>query len=70
MVIHLLEGLFLGLRNWQQLVGERQELLALGSLAAGLTDELNKPAAAAVRENAALRERVAGMPQAGDAGAR
>ena len=61
MAIHLLEGLFLGLRNSQQIVGQRQQLLALGSLAAGLTHELNNPAAAAVRANAALRERVAGM---------
>ena len=61
MAIHLLEGLFTGLRNSQQIVGQRQQLLALGSLAAGLTHELNNPAAAAVRANAALRERVAGM---------
>jgi signal transduction histidine kinase len=61
MALHLLEGLFLGMRNSQQLVGQRQQLLALGSLAAGLTHELNNPAAAAVRANAALRERVAGM---------
>jgi signal transduction histidine kinase len=61
MAIHLLEGLFLGMRNSQQIVGQRQQLLALGSLAAGLTHELNNPAAAAVRANAALRERVAGM---------
>ena len=32
-----------------------------GSLSAGLTHELNNPAAAAVRATAALRERVAGM---------
>ncbi len=61
MAIHLLEGLFLGMRNSQQIVGQRQQLLALGSLAAGLTHELNNPAAAAVRANAALRDRVAAM---------
>ena len=61
MAIHLLEGLFFGMRTSQQLVGQRQQLLALGSLAAGLTHELNNPAAAAVRANAALRDRVAGM---------
>jgi len=61
MAIHLLEGLFFGMRNFQQIVGQRQQLLALGSLAAGLTHELNNPAAAAVRANAALRDRVAGM---------
>jgi len=61
MAIHLLEGLFFGMRNSQQIVGQRQQLLALGSLAAGLTHELNNPAAAAVRANSALKERVAGM---------
>jgi signal transduction histidine kinase len=61
MAIHLLEGLFLAMRTSQHLVGQRQQLLALGSLAAGLTHELNNPAAAAVRANAALRDRVAGM---------
>jgi signal transduction histidine kinase len=63
MAIHLLEGLFLGMRNSQQIVGQRQQLLALGALSAGLTHELNNPAAAAVRATAALRERVAGMRQ-------
>jgi len=42
-------------------VGQRERLLALGSLSAGLTHELNNPAAAAVRATSALRERVAGM---------
>jgi signal transduction histidine kinase len=61
MAVHLLEGLFLGLRNSQLILGERERLLALGSLSAGLTHELNNPAAAAVRATAALRERVTGM---------
>jgi signal transduction histidine kinase len=61
MAVHLLEGLFFGTRNTQQAVGQRERLLALGSLSAGLTHELNNPAAAAVRATAALRERVAGM---------
>jgi signal transduction histidine kinase len=61
MAMHLLEGLFFGMRNSQTLVGERQRLLALGSLSAGLTHELNNPAAAAVRATAVLRERVTGM---------
>ncbi|HEY2948126.1 MAG TPA: ATP-binding protein [Micromonosporaceae bacterium] len=61
MAMHLLEGLFLGMRNMQTVVGERQRLLALGSLSAGLTHELNNPAAAAVRATAVLRQRVAGM---------
>ncbi|MFF4229593.1 ATP-binding protein [Streptomyces sp. NPDC001820] len=61
MAVHLLEGLFLGTETMRQAVGQRERLLALGSLSAGLTHELNNPAAAAVRATAALRERVAGM---------
>ncbi|WP_106191363.1 ATP-binding protein [Umezawaea tangerina] len=61
MAMHLLEGLFFGMQNTQRMVNERERLLALGSLSAGLTHELNNPAAAAVRATAALRERVAGM---------
>jgi signal transduction histidine kinase len=61
MAMHLLEGLFFGMRNSQQIVGQRERLLALGSLTAGLTHELNNPAAAAVRATSTLRERVAGM---------
>jgi signal transduction histidine kinase len=61
MAIHLLEGLFLGIRNSQTVVSERERLLALGTLSAGLTHELNNPAAAAVRATSVLRDRVAGM---------
>ncbi|GAB2961891.1 ATP-binding protein [Saccharothrix stipae] len=61
MAIHLLEGLFFGMRNTERIVSQRERLLALGSLSAGLTHELNNPAAAAVRATGALRERVAGM---------
>jgi signal transduction histidine kinase len=61
MAVHLLEGLFFGNRNTQLVVGERERLLALGSLSAGLTHELNNPASAAVRATSALRERVAGL---------
>ncbi|TMM35686.1 MAG: cyclic nucleotide-binding domain-containing protein [Actinobacteria bacterium] len=63
MAMHLLEGLFFGMRNSQAVIGERQRLAALGSLASGLMHELNNPAAATVRATAALRERVAGMRQ-------
>ena len=63
MAIHLLEGLFLGMRTSAHIVGQRQQLLALGALSAGLTHELNNPAAAAVRATAALSDRVAGMRQ-------
>ncbi|WP_232381990.1 ATP-binding protein [Streptomyces sp. CNZ748] len=61
MAVHLLEGLFFGVKSTQQAVGQRERLLALGSLSAGLTHELNNPAAAAVRATASLRERVAKM---------
>lgn len=61
MAVHLLEGLFFGTKYTQAAVGQRERLLALGSLSAGLTHELNNPAAAAVRATSALRERVAGM---------
>ncbi|HEX2372905.1 MAG TPA: ATP-binding protein [Actinomycetota bacterium] len=63
MAIHLLEGLFLGMRTSAHIIGQRQQLLALGALSAGLTHELNNPAAAALRATAALRDRVAGMRQ-------
>ncbi|HEY3881831.1 MAG TPA: ATP-binding protein, partial [Trebonia sp.] len=61
MPVHLLEGLFFGGRRTQEAVNQRERLLALGSLTAGLTHELNNPAAAAVRATSSLRERVAGM---------
>ena len=61
MPVHLLEGLFIGGQRTREAVGQRERLLALGSLTAGLTHELNNPAAAAVRATSTLRERVAGM---------
>jgi signal transduction histidine kinase len=61
MAVHLLEGLFFGGQRNREAVGQRERLLALGSLTAGLTHELNNPAAAAVRATASLRERVAAM---------
>jgi signal transduction histidine kinase len=61
MAVHLLEGLMFGTKNAQEAIGQRERLLALGSLTAGLAHELNNPAAAAVRATATLRERVAGM---------
>jgi signal transduction histidine kinase len=61
MAVHLLEAMYLGQRSMMMAVGRREHLLALGSLSAGLTHELNNPASAAVSATAALRERVAGM---------
>jgi len=63
MAVHLLEGVFFGQRNTAQTVGQRERLLALGSLSAGLTHELNNPAGAAVRATSSLRQRIAGMRQ-------
>ena len=61
MAMHMLEGLAVGMRAGQVMVGQRERLLSLGRLSAGLTHELNNPAAAAVRATAALRERVSKM---------
>jgi len=61
MAVHLLEGLISGGNATREAVDRRERLLALGSLSAGLTHELNNPAAAAVRATASLRERVSGM---------
>jgi signal transduction histidine kinase len=61
MAVHLLEGLISGLRSSQAIIGQRERLLSLGRLSAGLTHELNNPATAAVRATATLRERVSKM---------
>ncbi|GAB3949773.1 ATP-binding protein [Kribbella albertanoniae] len=61
MAMHLIEGFVMGTRRSNETIGQRERLLALGSLSAGLTHELNNPAAAAVRAAATLRQRVAGM---------
>jgi signal transduction histidine kinase len=61
MAQHLLSGLFQGFTSRQRTVSQRERLLALGSLSAGLTHELNNPAAAAVRATATLQQRVSKM---------
>ena len=61
MPVHLLEGVFYGQQKSNSAIAQRERLLALGSLSAGLTHELNNPASAAVRATSSLRDRVAGM---------
>jgi signal transduction histidine kinase len=61
MAVHLLEGLMTGSQATREAVDRRERLLALGALSAGLTHELNNPAAAAVRATESLRERISGM---------
>jgi signal transduction histidine kinase len=58
MAVHLLEGIGMALRSSQTIIGQRERLLSLGRLSAGLTHELNNPATAAVRATASLRELV------------
>ncbi|MBV8305028.1 MAG: cyclic nucleotide-binding domain-containing protein, partial [Acidimicrobiia bacterium] len=58
MAVHLLDGIFLGLTNTERLVGQREKLIALGALSAGLAHELNNPASAEVRAADALGGRL------------
>src|SRR3954470_21181969 len=61
MAVHLLEGHMVGGRRQSQIIGQREKLLALGTITAGLTHQLNNPAAAAARAVSDLREKIAGM---------
>ncbi len=61
MAVHLLDGLYVGVRNTEATVRQREHLAQLGTLSANLAHELNNPAAAAVRATGQLRDRVAGM---------
>jgi signal transduction histidine kinase len=61
MAVHLLEGHAVGSRRAQNIIGQREKLLALGQLSAGLTHQLNNPAAATARAVSDLREKTVGM---------
>ena len=53
---HLIEGVFRTARTVESMARQREALVALGTLAAGLAHELNNPAAAATRAVDALGE--------------
>jgi signal transduction histidine kinase len=61
MAVHLLEGHLVGGRRQSQIIGQREKLLALGTITAGLTHQLNNPAAATARAVSDLRETVGKM---------
>lgn len=61
MAAHLLEGSMTQGRAAADTVNRHEKLVALGSVTASLTHELNNPVAAVVRATARLRERLAGM---------
>ncbi len=61
MAVHLLEGHMVGGLRQRQIIGQREKLLALGTVVGRLTHQLNNPAAATARAVADLRERVGRM---------
>ena len=61
MAVHLLDGLKVGGLRQRKIIDQREKLLALGTITAGLTHQLNNPAAANARAVADLREGVGRM---------
>jgi signal transduction histidine kinase len=61
MAVHLLDGIAVGSERTRRLIDNREKLLALGQLSAGLTHQLNNPAAAIARAAQELRGRISRM---------
>ena len=61
MAVHLLDGIAVGTDRTRRIIDNREKLLALGRLSAGLTHQLNNPAAAISRAASDLRDRVGNM---------
>jgi signal transduction histidine kinase len=61
MATHMLEGFAIQGMGSQQTVSTRERLVALGTVTAGLTHELNNPATAAARATHTLAERLRGL---------
>jgi len=61
MAAHLLEGVSTQGMEGREAIERHERLVALGSVTAGLTHELNNPVAAVVRASARLREMLAEM---------
>jgi len=61
MAVHLLDGIYEGVRATESAMRQREHLVQLGHLSANLAHELNNPAAAAVRATEQLRGRLSGI---------
>jgi signal transduction histidine kinase len=61
LAVHLLDGIAVGTERTRRLIDNREKLLALGQLSAGLTHQLNNPAAAIGRAAQELRGRISNM---------